>query len=617
MGLKCLKYVYNMDRKGTFFRLSILIIFPILSNVINIINARLADGMQKSYGTGVMSYVIPVFAFLVAFKLLDELFSFFSNKMSLLWSNNLNQLVQADQLKKKKGFTIPFIDSSDYEELRQRIEFGYSGGRYSQISIVRSIPTFLSILINLVFAMYIAYSYNWMFATLILLSSLPNFYILFVRIFASRKNWESNLELTKYYNIFAGMFMNYQNLKDAKSSNNSDKFINTYKDGIRKITDERLAIQKHYINLGFIASLLTTGIIFFIQFFVIKDVVFGSILIGQATLIILQVSRFESQLTDLSEFLPNQYENTVASKYLFLQSETMENTDKTTGKDFVYGNDKIEFKDINFKYVDTPFIGLHQLNKEIDDVAKKYFGLQRKEVEKKEKKDSDFNLHIDNLVINRGEKIAVVGKNGNGKTTFIQLLLNIYQPESGSITLFGNDLRELSQDTINEQFSPLYQDYAQNALKVNEYIGFSEKNDIDMEKVRYTAKLATADDFIEKWDDKYEQQLGVYMKGVKPSKGQWQKLALARTFYKDASVIILDEPTAAIDSLSSKKIFENLKNLDTNQTIILISHNMIDIVDFADRIIVFEQGRIVGDGSHADLLKNCATYKGLYESEVK
>jgi ABC-type multidrug transport system fused ATPase/permease subunit len=111
--------------------------------------------------------------------------------------------------------------------------------------------------------------------------------------------------------------------------------------------------------------------------------------------------------------------------------------------------------------------------------------------------------------------------------------------------------------------------------------------------------------------------MGVFMKGVKPSKGQWQKLALARTFYKDSPILVLDEPTASIDAVSSKKIFENLKQIPEDKTIILISHNMIDVVDFADRIIVFEKGRIIGDGSHKNLLKSCKSYKELYESEVK
>lgn len=618
MAYKSLRYVYSLDKKGTFFRLSILILFPIISNIINIINAKLTDAMQKDFGTGVMQYVIPVFTFLVVFTILNDVFSFLSSKLNLYWSSKLNQLIYVNQLKDKSKFNIPFIDSSDYEELKQRIEFGANGtGRFAQVQLTRSIPEFLTIFINLGFAIYIAYSYNWIFSTIILASTLPSFYFLFVRVFAGRRNFESTLEENKYYGIFSGLFQHYQGLKDVKSSNNSNKFLKKYQNGMSDLLEKRLGIHNHYINIVFFTSSITTLIILFIQFIVIKDVAMGNILIGSATLIILQISRLQSQVDRLSTFLPDQYENSVAAKYLFLQSETKENKDKTVGKEFSIQNNKIEFKNVDFKYEDARFEELHKLNEEIDNIATKYFGLNKPEPVVKEKDSSDFSLKIDNLIITKGEKIAVVGKNGNGKTTFIQLLLNIYQPQSGDILLFGNNLKDLSQENIMANFSTLYQDYAQSPLKVHEYIALSEKNEIDMDRVKLSAKIATADEFIEKWDNQYTQQTGVYMKGVKPSKGQYQKLALARAFYKDSPIIILDEPTASIDALSSKKIFQNLSQIDKEKTLILISHNMTDIVNYADRIIVFDKGRIVGDGNHDNLLKSCTVYKDLYESESR
>lgn len=616
VAFKCLKYVYQMDKRGTIFRLGILIAFPILNNVINIVNARLADSMQKGFGTGIIQYILPVFSVLIVFTLLNQLFNFLNLKITTSWGIKLNQQVFVDQIDKKRDFTIPFTDSSDYEELRQRIEIN-GRGKYAQVQITKSIPEFLSILINIIFTVYIAYSYNYIFATLIIISSLPSFYFLFVKIFAFRKNNESNLEENKYLSIYAGMFLSYQTLKDVKSSNNGDRFIDIYKTGWHKLLDSNLAILNKYINIGFFTSLLTTVVIFVTQFYVIKDVIFGSILIGQATLVIIQITRLEENITSLSSFLPNQYENAITSKYLFLQAETKENTDQRVGKEFKKENKLIEFKNIHFKYEDTKFEALHLLNKEIDDVATKYFGLRKPEALAKEKDPSNFDLKIDTLVINEGEKIAVVGKNGNGKTTFIQLLLNLYQPQSGDILLFGNNLKDLSQESIINNFSALYQDYSQPNLRVNEYIALSEKNKINLDKVKESAKIATADEFIEKWDNQYTQQLGVYMKGVKPSKGQWQKLALARTFYKDSPVIILDEPTASIDALSSKKIFQNLAQIDKEKTLILISHNMTDIVNFADRIIVFDKGRIVGDGTHTELLTSSSVYKELYESESR
>ncbi len=616
VAFKCLKYVYSINKKGTIFRMGVLIIFPVLTNIINIINARLANSMQENYGTGVIKYVLPVFAFLIVFTFLESLFSFLNNKIAIALQRRLNDQVITDQLSKKKDFTIPFTDSSDYEELNQRINIS-SEGRFAQVALTKNIPEFISIVVNLGFTAYITYSYNWIFATLILFAAIPGFYFSFTKSFALRKNFESTLEDNKYYGVYQGMFMGYQSIKDAKSSNNASKFINKWRNWKNGFTDSQIKILNYYANIGFISSIFMTFIIFVVQFFVIKDVVNGLMLIGSATLVIVQVSRFETYINRLSSFLPNEYETVVVAKYLFLQSETKENVDSIQGQEFKKENNFIEIKNLSFKYQNTEFKGLHALNKEIDDVATKYFGLKKPEIIKKEKPASNFDLKIDNLIINKGEKIAVVGKNGNGKTTFIQLLLNLYQPQTGEIILFGNNLKYLSQESIINNFSALYQDYSQPSLKVDEYIALSERNKIDVDKVKSSAKIATADEFIEKWDDGYTQQLGVYMKGVKPSKGQWQKLALARTFYKDSPVIILDEPTASIDALSSKKIFQNLAQIDKEKTLILISHNMTDIVNFADRIIVFDKGRIVGDGTHEDLLKSSPIYKELYESESR
>jgi len=616
VAFKCLKYVYSMNKKGTTFRLGVLIVFPILTNIINIINARLANSMQESYGTGILKYVLPVFGFLIVFTFLESFFSFLSSKLNIAIQRRLNDQIIVDQLSKKKDFTIPFIDSSDYEELNQRINIS-NNGRFAQVELTRNIPEFISIIVNLGFTAYITYSYNWIFATLILLAALPGFYFSFTRSFVLRKNFESQLEENKYYNVYQGMLIGYQSIKDSKSSNNANKFIGLWKNWKNGFTNSQIKILNHYANIGFASSILMTLIIFAVQFFVIRDVSAGIMLIGSATLIIVQVSRFETYINKLSSFLPNEYEAVVTSKYLFLQAETKENTDRTVGTEFLTKNETIEFANIDFKYEDTKFEALHALNKEIDTIATKYFGLKKPEITVKEKDPSHFNLHIDNLTINKGEKIAIVGKNGNGKTTFIQLLLNLYQPQSGDITLFGNNLKDLSQETITDNFSALYQDYSQPNLKVHEYIAMAEKKEIDLKKVEVMAKIATADEFIEKWDNQYTQQMGVFMKGVKPSKGQWQKLALARTLYKDSPVIILDEPTASIDATSSKQIFENLKEIDKNKTLILISHNMTDIAKFVDRIIVFDKGRIVGDGTHEELLKASPVYKDLYESESR
>jgi ABC-type multidrug transport system fused ATPase/permease subunit len=374
-----------------------------------------------------------------------------------------------------------------------------------------------------------------------------------------------------------------------------------------------------YLNLNFVANIIGVGIAFVLQYFVIREVVFGTLLIGQATLIVMQIFKMQDVIIEFSNFLPDQYENIVSAKYLFLYLATQENTEKTNAPTMVVvdkENTAISIQDISFTYPDIHFEEMRTLIKELDNVSEKFFGL-KKEEDIVVKKPNNFTLTIPSLTINKGERVAVVGKNGNGKTTFLQLVLNLYQPEQGEIKVFGNTLRDMNQIDVQRYFSVLFQDYGQTNFRVDEYIGLSDIENPDLDRVKKASEIATAKDFIEKWKDTYTQQLGISFGGVKPSKGQWQKLALARALYKDAPILVLDEPTSAIDAVSAKKIFENLAQIDPEKTLLFVCHNMADVPLAATRVLVFDEGRIVGDGTHKELLKTCAVYKELYTSEVR
>lgn len=613
---QCLAYIYKFDKKGTLGRMAILLLFPVIANILSIANARLADSMQQNFGTGLMQVILPIFLVIVGIEIVDEIFTFLNRRIQWVWNQKLRLIIGTERNKKKAEFTIPFIDSQDYELLNQRIM--YSGdGFNSQLSLLRSIPDFLRICINSVFSLYIVTIFNPLFGLALLLSTLPKFFISFTQSFADRKNFEKYIMYQLHTGTYGNMFGNYTNLKDGKTSGSILSILNIYKQRREFYMNTQFVIFKKYLNLGFIANLMALCVGFFIQYFVIQDVIFGTLLIGQATLIVVQTFRLQSIITEFSNFLPDQYENIVSAKYLFLYLSTQENVEKTNGQEVTPTTHTIEMKDIIFTYPDVHFEEMRDLMHEMDTISEKFFGLKKEDDSVSKKKDNDFKLTIPSLTISKGERVAIVGKNGNGKTTFLQLVLNLYQPEQGKINIFGNNIKDINQVDVQKYFSTLFQDYGQTSLKVNEYIGLSEINNPNIEQIKIAAKQATASSFIEKWKDTYTQQLGISLKGVKPSKGQWQKLALARALYKDAPILVLDEPTAAIDAVSAKKIFENLALLDPEKILLFVCHNMVDVPLVATRVLVFDDGKIVGDGTHAELLKTCTVYKELYESEVR
>lgn len=616
---QCLAYIYKFDKKGTVGRLAILLIFPVIANLLSVANARLADSMQQNFGTGLIKIILPVFLVVVFIEITDEIFKYMNRRVQWLWNSKLRLIIDVERNLKKAQFSLPFTDSEDNEQLAQRISQN-GDGYNAQLTLLNSIPEFLQISINSIFAIWIVSTFSPIFALVLCVASLPKFLISFTQAFALRKQRESYLTYNRETGTYGGQFANYTNLKDTKVSNAVGSILEIYKNRRETFRDLQFMLYRKYLRYGFIANIFAMCAGFILQYIVVRDVIFGSLLIGQATLVILQTYRLQNNISQFAFFLPEQYENVVCAKYLFLYLSTNENVEKSDAVSNMKAQTddvSIEMKDIVFSYPEVHFEEMRKLTAEMDDISEKFFGLKKEEEIISTKKQNDFTLSIPSLTINKGERIAVVGKNGNGKTTFLQLALNLYQPEQGEIKVFGNVLKDMNQTEVQKYFSMLFQDYGQTNFKVNEYIGLSDIQDPNMERVKKAAQLATASEFIEKWKDNYTQRLGIAFKGVKPSKGQWQKLAIARALYKEAPILVLDEPTAAIDAVSAKKIFENLSTFDPEKILIFVCHNMVDIPLVATRVLVFDKGRIVGDGTHSELLKTCKEYKELYDSEVR
>lgn len=215
-----------------------------------------------------------------------------------------------------------------------------------------------------------------------------------------------------------------------------------------------------------------------------------------------------------------------------------------------------------------------------------------------------------------GQVIAIVGKNGSGKTTLIKLLSRLYDPESGSITVDGKDIRDLSLENYRRQISVLFQDYVKYQMSVTENIGLGRADLLpDLERVQKAARFSGAEQFINKFPETYEQMLGrQYFEGAELSGGQWQKIALARGFYRDADVIILDEPTSAVDPLAEFGIFSQLRNIKENKLILLITHRLYNL-QMADQIIVMDEGRVVQQGPFRELMYQPGLFRDLFEKQ--
>ena len=216
-----------------------------------------------------------------------------------------------------------------------------------------------------------------------------------------------------------------------------------------------------------------------------------------------------------------------------------------------------------------------------------------------------------------GEVLALVGENGAGKTTLVKLLARLYEPDEGRILLDGRDLRDYDLDDLRANIGVIFQDFVRYHLSAGENIGVGNIDDLgNRERIEWAAQRAMADGLIESLPMGYEQMIGRRFKtGVDLSGGQWQKIAIARAYMRDAQVMILDEPTAALDARSEFEVFQRFKDLSDDRTAVLISHRF-SSVRMADRILVLAGGRVEASGTHEQLMAQGGRYAELFELQA-
>jgi ATP-binding cassette subfamily B protein len=224
----------------------------------------------------------------------------------------------------------------------------------------------------------------------------------------------------------------------------------------------------------------------------------------------------------------------------------------------------------------------------------------------------DISFHLE-----PGQRVALVGENGEGKTTIAKLLTRLYDPTQGQILLDGIDLREYDLEDWWNEIGVIFQDFVRYEMTAAENIGVGRiEAYTDFSQIRMAAEKSYAASVIGKLSKKYDQLLGVRFEGgVDLSGGEWQRIALARAHLRDAQLLILDEPTAALDARSEREVFERFAELTQGKTTVLISHRF-STVRMADRILVLADGRIAEEGPHDQLVKEAGRYAEMFELQA-
>jgi ATP-binding cassette, subfamily B, bacterial len=340
-------------------------------------------------------------------------------------------------------------------------------------------------------------------------------------------------------------------------------------------------------SLAFFLAQSVAGILIFVIFaYIIYQTIQGVLLLGDLVLYFQALQRGQTNLKSLLTSVSGLYEDNLflANLYEFLdlKPKIVESANpKLIPQPIQKG---IVFENVSFNYSESSREALKNIN----------------------------------LIVKPGETIALVGENGSGKTTLIKLLCRLYDPTSGVIAIDGINIRDFKIADLRREIGVIFQDYAQYHFTAEENIRLGNINILPGDQqIAAAACRSGADEVIQRLPQKYETILGkLFETGEELSIGQWQKVALARAFLRDSQVIVLDEPTSAMDPKAEYEVFSKFRELIKNQAAILITHRL-STVRMADRIYVMDQGAIVENGTHRELMQKQGKYAYLFETQAQ
>ena len=400
-------------------------------------------------------------------------------------------------------------------------------------------------------------------------------------------NWQRRRTQLERQSMYLGwMLTNEQFAKEVRLFNLGGWFSEEYRQIRRRLYEEKLSISTKRTLAFFLTQAFAGAIVFSVFAYIIYQTIQGVLLLGDLVLYYQALQRGQNNLRLTLNNLSGLYEDNLflANLYEFLDLKPRI-IDPATPRAIPPKMDRgIEFKNVNFSYADSARQALKNIN----------------------------------LTIKPGETIALVGENGSGKTTLIKLLCRLYDPTSGSISIDGVNIQQFAIADLRRQVSVIFQDYAKYHFSAEENIRLGDIDVAPHDDEIYSAAVRSgAHDVITKLPNAYDTVLGkLFDTGEELSIGQWQKVALARAFLRSSQLIVLDEPTSAMDPKAEYEIFKKFRELIEGQSAVLITHRL-STVKMADRIYVMDNGKIIESGTHDELIQLQKSYANLFETQAQ
>ena len=538
-------------------------------------------GYSHHGGASVLTSVVWLVIGQFALQGLGSLLSTLSNIVQQLLQEKTSYNIQLMVMEKANTLDLSFFENAQfYDKLQQAQQQAASrpGGMISQtFGMGSTIVTFVSMAAVLV-------TLTWWVALLALLAPIPVF------IANMRYGWWG-FQIMRRQSPLRREAQYYNNLlttdtynKEIKLFTTGNFFMELYRRLVTQFYDQtrKLIVPRYMTSFGLgLLTLMANGTIYL---YVALQAAAGKITVGVLTFYSQAALSLGSSFQGLLNGVSSMYENNLFINTLFdflaYQPRIVSPPDGILPtKDGL----TIEFRHVSFAY---PGRG-QALN------------------------DISFTIHA-------GEAVALVGRNGAGKTTIVKLLTRLYDPDEGEILVNGQNIKDYDLDALRKEIGVIFQDYVTYFLTAGRNIGVGRVDDMeDAEGIRVAAAKSGANAVIEQLPEEYNTMLGKWFdKGQQLSGGEWQKIALARAFMRDAQLLILDEPTSSLDPQAEYDVFTRFRELTEGKSAVFISHRF-STVRLANRIIVLENGTVLEEGTHEQLLARNGRYAELFSLQAE
>ena len=579
-----------------------MMFFAIFQGIMPVVGSKISEAvlneLQSRYGLfngdfaaffGTTVFFLLVFMF--SYNILNSIVNTVKNAVTRIAGELVVRTVKLEIMNKAKELDLCAFDLPAFYE---KLENANREAGMRPIQILSSTFQVVSTVITFISFVVILAAELWWAALVMVLVSVPSAIINF---YYRRKNFQYMRRRSKdrrQMNYYSDLMVNKDMVKEIRMFDLSDTFIGRYREtfdryyaGIRALI---LTENAWHVAITIVSAVVNCA---FYAWFAYR-VVTGGYQIGTYSLYTGALGQIAGQVGALIGTSATIYEGTLFIDNLtsFLKEEPtivpipVEGREAEGPLKVKHGQaHTIEFRHVSFIYPGTE-------RKVLDDVS---------------------------LLIRPGETLVLVGLNGAGKTTLLKLLTRLYDPTEGTILLDGEDIRSYDVKDLYHMYGIIFQDFGKYAVNVTENIRFGDiHKEVNPEDIRKAAEDADATDYINHLPDGFDTPLMRIFEeqGIELSIGQWQKLAIARAFYSDSDVLILDEPTASLDPMAEQEIFNQFDRLRADKTTIFVSHRL-SSATVASKIAVLEYGKLIEEGDHRQLMAKRGRYYELFSTQAK